>query len=72
MAETAMTAASASRSLAPLERPLQRALRRVVKRKGAMIGLGLIIAFILLAIGAPLLAPYDPIATSWTMVRKPR
>jgi len=71
MAETAMTAASASRSLAPLERPLQRALRRVVKRKGAMIGLGLIIAFILLAIGAPLLAPYDPIATSWTMVRKP-
>ncbi len=71
MAETTMTAATASRSLAPLERPMQRALRRVVKRKGAMIGLGLITAFILLAVFAPMVAPYDPIGTSWALVRKP-
>jgi peptide/nickel transport system permease protein len=71
MAETALTAASAAAGLAPLERPVQRALRRVVRRKGAMIGLGLIAAFILLAICAPLVAPYDPIATSWALVRKP-
>jgi len=71
MAETTMTAASTSRSLAPLERPMQRALRRVVKRKSAMIGLALITAFILLAIAAPLVAPYDPVATSWALVRKP-
>ena len=71
MAETTMTAASTSRSLAPLERPMQRALRRVVKRKGAMIGLALITAFIVLAIAAPLVAPYDPVATSWALVRKP-
>ncbi|WP_407160452.1 ABC transporter permease [Bradyrhizobium sp. STM 3557] len=50
---------------------MQRALRRVVKRKGAMIGLGLITAFILLAVFAPMVAPYDPIGTSWALVRKP-
>jgi peptide/nickel transport system permease protein len=71
MAETALPAASTARALAPLERPMQRALRRVVKRKGAMIGLALITAFIVLAIAAPLVAPYDPLATSWALVRKP-
>ena len=71
MAETTMTAASTSRDLAPFERPMQRALRRVVKRKGAMIGLALITAFIVLALCAPLVAPYDPVATSWALVRKP-
>jgi peptide/nickel transport system permease protein len=71
MAETTMTAGTASHGLAPLERPMQRALRRVVKRKGAMIGLALITAFILLALCAPLVAPYDPLATSWALVRKP-
>jgi peptide/nickel transport system permease protein len=71
MAETTLPATSASRGLAPLERPMQRALRRVVKRKGAMIGLGMIALFILLAVFAPLVAPYDPVATSWALVRKP-
>jgi peptide/nickel transport system permease protein len=71
MAETALSAAPAVRDLAPLERPMQRALRRLVKRRGAMVGLGLIAAFILLAVFAPLVAPYDPIAASWALVRKP-
>jgi peptide/nickel transport system permease protein len=71
MAETTLTAGSPSSSLAPLERPMQRALRRVAKRKSAMIGLALITAFIVLAIAAPLVAPYDPLATSWALVRKP-
>jgi peptide/nickel transport system permease protein len=31
----------------------------------------LITAFIALAIAAPLVAPYDPVATSWSLVRKP-
>ena len=35
-----------------------------------MVGLGLIAAFILLAVAAPLVAPYDPLKTSWTLVRK--
>jgi peptide/nickel transport system permease protein len=71
MAETTFNAPSASRDLAPLERPVQRALRRVAKRPGAMIGLGLIAIFVLLAVLAPLVAPYDPIASSWSLVRKP-
>ncbi|MGJ4968163.1 MULTISPECIES: ABC transporter permease [unclassified Bradyrhizobium] len=49
---------------------MQRTLRRLVKRKGAMVGLCLITAFILLAVSAPVVAPYDPIKTSWALVRK--
>src|ERR1700752_2897468 len=54
-----------------LESPTRRALRRLFGRRGAMAGLVVISAFILLALFAPLIAPYDPIATSWTLVRKP-
>jgi peptide/nickel transport system permease protein len=53
-----------------LESPARRALRRLFKRKGAVIGLVVLAAFILLALFAPLVVPYDPIATSWTLVRK--
>ena len=60
-------------SVAPdtLESPARRALRRLFKRKGAVVGLVVIAAFILLAIFAPLIVPYDPIATNWALVRKP-
>src|SRR5271157_3031492 len=54
-----------------LESPARRALRRLFQRKGAVVGLAIIAAFIVLALFAPLLAPDDPIATSWTLVRKP-
>jgi len=45
-------------------------LRRLVKRRAAMIGLAVVVFFILLAAAAPLVAPYDPLATSWATVRK--
>src|SRR6267378_6284978 len=54
-----------------LESPSRRALRRLFKRKGAVVGLVVVATFILLALFAPFVAPYDPIATSWTLVRKP-
>jgi len=54
-----------------LESPARRALRRLVARKGAVVGLVVIASFIVLAVFAPLISPYDPIATSWTLVRKP-
>ena len=54
-----------------LESPTQRALRRLFKRKGAVVGLVVIALFLLLALFAPLIVPYDPIATSWSLVRKP-
>jgi peptide/nickel transport system permease protein len=51
--------------------PARRALRRLLRRKGAVVGLIVIAVMIVFALFAPLLAPYDPIATSWTLVRKP-
>src|ERR1700731_1042694 len=54
-----------------MESPARRALRRLFARKGAVAGLIVIAAFILLAIFAPLIVPFDPVATSWTLVRKP-
>ena len=53
-----------------LESPARRALRRLFKRKGAVVGLVVIATFILLAVFAPLVSPHDPLATSWTLVRK--
>ena len=50
--------------------PAQRALKRLARRRGAMIGLGFVAFFVLLAILAPWISPYDPLATSWTAVRK--
>src|SRR5919205_183111 len=54
-----------------LESPARRALRRLFKRKGAVAGLVVIATFVLLALFAPLISPYEPIATSWSLVRKP-
>jgi peptide/nickel transport system permease protein len=53
-----------------VESPGRRALRRLFKRKGAVVGLVIIVLFIGLAILAPWVAPYDPTAQSWTAVRK--
>src|SRR5450432_4054835 len=54
-----------------MESPARRALRRLFARKGAVAGLIVIAIFIVLAVFAPWIVPYDPIATSWTLVRKP-
>lgn len=54
-----------------LESPARRALRRLFKRKGAVVGMVVIAIFVLLAVFAPLISPYEPIATSWSLVRKP-
>ena len=53
------------------ESPARRALRRLFARKGAVAGLVVITTFIVLAVLAPWIVPYDPIATSWALVRKP-
>jgi peptide/nickel transport system permease protein len=52
------------------ESPTRRAWRRLRRRKGAMVGLAVITIFILLALLAPWIAPYDPLKQSWTLVRK--
>ena len=60
----------AAASLPGEERPWRRALRRLVRRRGAMVGAALALSFILMAVLAPLVAPYDPVATDWSAVRK--
>jgi peptide/nickel transport system permease protein len=54
-----------------LESPARRALRRLFQRKGAVVGIIAIATFILLAVFAPWIVPYDPIAANFMLVRKP-
>ena len=54
-----------------VESPARRAMGRLVRRRGAMIGLAIIILVVAAAIFAPLIAPFDPAQQSWTAVRKP-
>jgi peptide/nickel transport system permease protein len=54
-----------------VESPARRAWRRLKKRKGAMLGLIVILLVIAVAILAPLVAGHDPTKQSWTLVRKP-
>jgi len=48
-----------------------RAWRRLLRRKSAVLGLVVIVLFVLVAIFAPALAPYDPALQSWTAIRRP-
>jgi peptide/nickel transport system permease protein len=50
--------------------PARRAWRRLMRRRGAMVGLAVVVFFVLVAVFAPLISPYDPVATSWSAVRK--
>jgi peptide/nickel transport system permease protein len=70
MTDAALTSIPAVDLDEALESPARRAQRRLFKRKGAVAGLVVIVAFILLAAFAALVVPYDPIATSWSQVRK--
>jgi peptide/nickel transport system permease protein len=71
MSDAALLAIAAAGADETLESPTRRALRRLFKRKGAVFGLVVVTTFILLALLAPLISPYDAIATSWSLVRKP-
>src|SRR5262249_5657635 len=63
---TAVATLSPPRELSPGAR----ALRRLARRRGAMVALGVVVFFVLLALFAPQVAPFDPLATSWSAVRK--
>jgi peptide/nickel transport system permease protein len=51
--------------------PGWRAARRFSRHRLAMAGLVVILVFVIAAVLAPWIAPYDPIATSWSRIRKP-
>ncbi len=50
--------------------PALLALARFRTRPAAVLGLAVIVLFVGVAIAAPLVSPYDPVATSWTAIRK--
>src|SRR5205823_946254 len=51
-------------------RPWERAIGRLLKRRGAVFGLVVVVFFVALAVFAPFASPYDPLQTSWSLVRK--
>ena len=53
------------------ESPGARAWRRLLKRKSGVLGLVVITMFVVVAVFAPLIAPFDPTQQSWTSIRQP-
>lgn len=53
------------------ETPSARAWRRLKRRKGAMVGLAIIVVLVAIAALAPWISPFDPAKQSWSLVRKP-
>ncbi len=52
------------------ESPARRAVRRFLRHRIAVFGLVVIVVFVAAALLAPWIAPYDPLKTSWTAIRK--
>jgi peptide/nickel transport system permease protein len=50
--------------------PARLALARFVRRRAAVAGFAVILIFVAAAVLAPVIAPYDPVATSWSAIRK--
>ena len=63
-----MSMASASERLPPPER---RGLRKFLRNKPAVVGAIVVSLFLLMAVFAPLIAPFDPTQTNFRLVRKP-
>jgi peptide/nickel transport system permease protein len=55
----------------PVQSPARIAVFAFIGRPAAVLGLMVIVVFVALAVFAPLIAPYDPIAASWLSIRKP-
>jgi peptide/nickel transport system permease protein len=68
MSATAVIAAPAPVPLA--QSPWRRAVRRLFRLPAAVVALAVVLAIAVLAVFAPLIAPLDPLATSFVLVRK--
>jgi peptide/nickel transport system permease protein len=61
---------SAPPKIPAAQSPARLAVYRFCRRPAALIGLFIVVVFILVALAAPLIAPFDPVKTSWTLIRK--
>lgn len=50
--------------------PWRRAWRRLNRRRTAFLGLVFVVLFVLVAVFAPWIAPFDPLATNWGAIRQ--
>ena len=50
--------------------PFVRAWRRAARRPPALAGAAVVLLYVLLALGAPWIAPDDPLRTDWSQIRK--
>ena len=66
-----MTADTLDTGLEIGRRPGWLALHRLARRRAALFGLAVVVFFVVLALAAPFIAPYDPLGTDWRLVRKP-
>jgi peptide/nickel transport system permease protein len=67
---TAILDTEANLAELPDDQPWRRALRRLVRRRGAMVGLAVVLFFVLVAVFADHVTPYAATATDWSAVRK--
>jgi peptide/nickel transport system permease protein len=68
----AVLSAGASASLPPSDAgPWRLGWRRLRRRRTALVGLVVVLLFVALALAAPWLGGQDPVATSWSAIRKP-
>jgi peptide/nickel transport system permease protein len=65
-----MSALSGAAAIESGESPARRAIRRFLRHHLAVFGLVVVAVFILAAVFAPWLAPYDPLQTSWSRIRQ--
>ncbi|MFS2221551.1 ABC transporter permease [Pantoea sp. B65] len=66
-----MSDALAAGAAVPLQQPGNRVVKKFLANKSAMAGAIIVLLFVLLALLAPWLAPFDPIKANFLAVRKP-
>lgn len=59
------------RAAPPPARRLGAGWRRLARRPAALAGLAVVLLFTAMAVGAPWIAPADPVRTDWSKIRKP-
>jgi peptide/nickel transport system permease protein len=65
-----MTTIDQAPPVAAVKRDKSRAWRKMKKNRSALVGAVIVLFFAILAISAPILPIIDPVATSWTAIRK--
>ncbi|WP_298725771.1 ABC transporter permease [uncultured Ferrovibrio sp.] len=69
MSELAASSPAAAKKPAREDSPTRRAFRRLLRRKGAVVGLVVVLLFVCMALLADWIAPYNPTEADWSALR---